>query len=124
MQRASQGQKHTRPAHTKETIVKTLIGATIALTLLASTAAVAQRDGRDHQSQTSDHPTPASHGYQSWPKLPFCKPLNGDHNALMVCATNRHTGLHCYNDRDIRDSSSRMTEYRMQAEFRNDEGVA
>jgi hypothetical protein len=51
--------------------VKTLIGATIALTLLASTAAVAQRDGRDHQSQTSDHPTPASHGYQSWPKLPF-----------------------------------------------------
>jgi Ni/Co efflux regulator RcnB len=54
MQRASQGQKHTPPAHTKETIVKTVIGATIALTLLASTAAVAQRDGRDHQSQTSD----------------------------------------------------------------------
>jgi uncharacterized Zn-finger protein len=57
-------------------------------------------------------------------EIAFCKPLKGDHNALVVCATNRHTGLYHYNDRDIRDGSSRMTEYRMQAECRNDEGVA
>ena len=34
--------------------MKSLTGATIALTLLASTAAVAQREDRNHQSQSSD----------------------------------------------------------------------